>query len=111
MKSPDPKQDGSMVAAIEFGAAGHAGNDWPKDYLSKEVVALAFHLMRMHGIRKNAPRSSKTLARRLRLTDAVDPLPLLKKELLRRRPLGKVWMPQPAVRLQLKQGLFFARDS
>ena len=31
MKSPDPKQDGSMVAAIEFGATGHAGNDCPKD--------------------------------------------------------------------------------
>ena len=33
MKSPDPKQVGSMVAAIEFGAAGHAGNNCPKDLL------------------------------------------------------------------------------
>ena len=105
MKSPDPKQDGSMVAAIEFGAAGHAGNDCPKDYLSKEVVALALQLMRMHGIRKNAPRSSKALARRLRLTDAFDPLTLL-NGLLGPRPLGKVWMPQPAVHLSTQAGAF-----
>ena len=63
-------------------------------------------LMRLHGIQRNAPRSSKALARRLRLQEVEEPLQLL-QELLGQRPLGRVWMPQPAVHLSAEAGAAF----
>lgn len=62
--------------------------------------------MRLQGIRRNAPRSSKTLARRLRLQEAGDAFQLL-QALLGQRPLGRVWMPQPAVHLSAQAGAAF----
>ena len=62
--------------------------------------------MRLQGIRRNAPRSSKTLARRLRLQEAGDAFQLL-QTLLGQRPLGRVWMPQPAVHLSAQAGAAF----
>lgn len=37
LKSPDTRQDGSLVAAVELGAYAHAANDAPKKYSPKEV--------------------------------------------------------------------------
>ena len=85
-KSPDPRQDGSLVAAIELGAYTHAAMDVPKKYLATEVVSKAKACLKAAGVKirgKGSRKASQTLKARLKFKPVrrVNALTLPGKEL------------------------------
>jgi hypothetical protein len=108
-KSPDPRQDGSLVAAIELGAYTHAAMDVPKKYLATEVVSKAKACLKAAGVKirgKGSRKVSQTLKARLKFKPVrrVNALTLLVKELGNHSRLGKVWMPRSTIRLSAAAG-------
>ena len=108
-KSPDPRQDGSLFAAIELRAYTHAAMDVPKKYLATEVVSKANACLKAAGVKirgKGSRKVPQTLKARLKFKPVrrVDALTLLGKELGNHSRLGKVWMPRSTIRLSAAAG-------
>ena len=104
-RSADPRQDGSLIAAIELGAYAHAANDAPKKYAPVEVLERAKARLRSCGVKARAGTSSKHLKGRLSL-QVGKPVEQL-NTVLKGDPLGRAWMPAPEVRLSTAAGAAF----
>ena len=111
-RSADPRQDGSLVAAIELGSYTHAAMDVPKKFLGTEVVRRARACLKAAGVKlrgKGSRKVSETLKGSLKFKHITraEACTLLGKELDGRHMLGKVWLPCSEIRLSSAAGAAF----
>ena len=104
-KSPDPRQDGSLVYGIKMGACSHAANDAPQKKFAAVLLKtfeMGTSLLEAVGDQAHGPRCSVEHAALLRLQPGPSShanLANLSKELAGETNLGKVWMPSHEIRL------------